>query len=171
MWSVNPVFFYYIISVLQTVFSHKYRCMSVWRMVPFAGYAGHQCSSWAAQGTEFHPLAEWSCWNHHIIPSSIVPVSHSGLGTWHWRATLRENNVLRTDGLALAVQCTLSTSPTVDWQLCPGKLAYYLARGTLPSIDNQAPRQQNDHKWISAVNIQGLIPSHLGWLEAWSLYC
>jgi len=45
-------------------------------------------------------------------------------------------------------QCNILSPPqtTVDWQLCPGKLAYYLATGILPSIDNQEPPQQNDHK-------------------------
>lgn len=51
-------------------------------------------------------------------------------------------------------------SPKADWQLCPGKLASYLTGGIMPSIGSQETQQQNDHKWISAVKIQELIPSH-----------
>lgn len=69
-------------------------------------------------------------------------------------------------------QCNILSPPLprTDWQLRPGKLASYFASGIIPSIGNQKPQQQNDHKWISAVNIQEMIPSHGGWLEAQGLY-
>lgn len=169
--SMNPVFFSHSISVLERVFSHKYTCVSTWGLCLLLDMLDTSVPHGLLRiPTIFHPLAEWSAWNQSILLSSIVPVSHFGLGAWHWHATLWGTMFFMQMGWPWQCSVLSPPQPTVDWQLCPGKLACYLARGTLPSIDNPAPRQQNDHKWISAVNAQGLIPSHLGWLEAWSLY-
>lgn len=140
MWSVNPVFFYYSISVLETVLSHKYTCMRAWRLCLLPGMLDTSVLHGLLRiPTVFHPLAEWSAWNHHIILSSIVPVSHFGLGTWHWHATLWENNVLPTDGMALAAQYTLTTSThswlaAVSWKTgilpCKGHIAIHRQSGT-----------------------------------------
>lgn len=172
MWSVNPVFFYYSISVLETVLSHKYTCMRAWRLCLLLGMLDTSVlhgllkyllyfTLWQSEVPETTTSSSLLLFLYLILAWALgtgVPLSEKTMFFlqmgWPW-----QRNILSPP------------QPTVDWQLCPGKLAYYLARGTLPSIDNQAPRQQNDHKWISAVNVQGLIPSHLETWSLYSLYC
>lgn len=140
MGSGNPVFFYYSISLLDTVFSHKYICMSTWRLCLLLDVLDTSVLPELLRvPTVFHPLAEWSAWNHHIILSSLVPVAHFGLGIWHWNATLWGNNVLHTDGMDLAVQYSLTTSThswlaAVSWKTgilpCKGLIAIHRQSGT-----------------------------------------
>lgn len=140
IWSVNPVFFSYSISVLEKVFPHKYTSVSTWRLCLLLDMLDTSVLHGLLRIlTVFHPLAERSAWNHHIILFSIVGISHFGLGTWHWHATLWGNNVLHADGMALAVQYTLTTSThswlaAVSWKTgilpCKGHLAIHRQSGT-----------------------------------------
>lgn len=101
-------------------------CCICWTPVFFVG-----CLGYLQQSTS---LAESSAWNHHVILSSIVRVSHFGLVIWHWYASLSKNNALRADGMALAVQYTLPTSThswlaAVSWKTgilpCKGHIAIH----------------------------------------------
>lgn len=140
MCSMNPVFFSYSISVLERVFSHKYTCVSTWRLCLLLDMLDTSVPHGLFRiPTIFHPLAEWSAWNQCIILSSIVPLSHFGLGAWHWHATLWGNNVFHADGVALAVQCALTTSAhswlaAVSWKTgmlpCKGHVAIHRQSGT-----------------------------------------
>lgn len=162
---VNPGVCYPSLSVLEAVFCHKYMYMTA--------YAGHLHSSLFPQGIfRSSSFLSQSQMPETTMSSSLLLFVYLILASAFGNGMPLSQKKMLFMQMGWPWQCNITSppQPTFDWQLCPGKLAYYLTRGILPSTDNQEPRQQNNHKWISAVNIQELFPRHWDWLEAWSLY-
>lgn len=159
VWILGPVTLVYL---CLRLFSPMNTCYEPWWIASCAAYADMLYTlnrlPWVSTAIQFC-LAESSAWNHHRLLvlfislilawalSTDVPLSQKTIPYMQMR-WLSQYNILSPP------------SPKADWQLCPGKLASYLTGGIMPSIGSQETQQQNDHKWISAVKIQELIPSH-----------